>query len=243
MDTRILAHRGASAYAPENTIPAFEMAFEYGADGIELDVHLSKDGEIVIIHDERLDRTTNAHGFVRDFTLEELRGFDACNGMEGFGGVTIPTLRELYEFIKDTDKTVNVEIKTDIIDYPGIGKKLFELEDEYNMKGRVLYSSFNHYTLFDLLAQRPDTPIGFLYICAMLKPWTYARSMGAKALHPHYITISKTPNMVAECNLMEIATNVWTVDDSAWMERLSGLGVTGIITNKPDLASTVLSRR
>ncbi|MBR0136398.1 MAG: glycerophosphodiester phosphodiesterase, partial [Clostridia bacterium] len=142
MKTRILGHRGAAAYAPENTMPAFEMALEQGADGLELDVHLSKDGELVIMHDERVDRTTNAHGFIKDFTLEELKALDASYGKEGFANAVVPTLREVYELVRGTDKMINVEIKTDIIDYPGIVDKVLKMEDEMGMNGRIIYSSF-----------------------------------------------------------------------------------------------------
>ena len=240
METRILAHRGASFYAPENTMPSFELALEQGADGLELDVHLSKDDELVVIHDERVDRTTNAKGFVREYSLEELRSFDASNGKAGYAGAQIPTLREVYELLRRTDKMVNVEIKTDIMDYPGIVDKLLALEDEMGMGGKIIYSSFNHYTVYELLMKRPQARIGLLYLSIFASPWSYAKSMGAYALHPHYITISKTPDMAKEYNALGIETNIWTVDEPEWMERLQKMGVTSIITNKPDLACTVL---
>ena len=97
---KIYAHRGASAYAPENTLPAFQAAMEQGADGIELDVHLSRDGELVVIHDEELDRTTNGTGLVKDHTLAELKKLCADNGMSGYGDVRIPTLQEVLELVK-----------------------------------------------------------------------------------------------------------------------------------------------
>ena len=112
----ILCHRGASGYAPENTLEAFQLAMDMGADGFELDVHLSKDGELVVIHDERVDRTTNGKGFVKDLTFEELRSLDACNGKTDYSGVCIPTLAEVYRLFANNDKLINVEIKTDIFD-------------------------------------------------------------------------------------------------------------------------------
>lgn len=224
-------------------MPSFEMALEQGADGLELDVHLSKDGELVVIHDERVDRTTNANGFVKDFTLEELKMIDASYGKEGFAGARIPTLREVYELIQGTDRLINVEIKTDIMDYPGIVDKLLSLEDEMKMSDNLIYSSFNHYSVHELLTKRPKAKVGLLYLSIITSPWSYAKSLGAAALHPHYITISKTPDMASECNKAGIETNVWTVDDSAWMERLAKAGVTSLITDKPDLAQTVLFGR
>ena len=240
MNTKILGHRGASFYAPENTMPAVEMALEQGADGVELDVHLSKDGELVVIHDEKLDRTTNAKGFVGGYTLEELKSFDASCGREGFAGVKIPTLREVYSLFQGTGKMINVEVKTDIMDYPGIVDKLLALEDEMAMQGSILYSSFNHYSVYELLTKRPTAKIGLLYMSIFAAPWSYAASLGAAALHPHFITISKTPLMAEECAKRGIETNIWTVDDPAWMEKLAAMGVTSLITDRPDLAKTVV---
>ena len=240
MDTKILGHRGASAYAPENTMPAFELALEQGADGVELDVHLSKDGELVVMHDERVDRTTNAKGFIKSYTLEELKSFDASCGKEGFAGVQIPTLREVYSLFQGTDRMINVEVKTDIMDYPGLIDKLLLLEDEMGMQGKILYSSFNHYSVYELLTKRPNAKIGLLYMSIFAAPWTYAASIGAAALHPHFITISKTPGMAEECRKLGIETNIWTVDDPDWMEKLAKMGVTSLITDRPDLAKTVV---
>ena len=239
MSTRVLGHRGASFYAPENTLPAFELALEQGADGVELDVHLSKDGELIVMHDERVDRTTNAKGFIRDYSLEELKSFDASYGKEGFNGVQIPTLSEVYSLFRDTGKLINVEIKTDILDYPGICEKLLKLEDEAGMNGRIIYSSFNHYTVREMKALRPEAKVGLLYMCGWVAPWDYAKALGAECLHPHFITMARTPDMAKECKRLGIETNVWTVDESIWMERLMKLGVTSIITDKPDLALTV----
>ena len=239
MSTRVLGHRGASFYAPENTLPAFELALEQGADGVELDVHLSKDGELIVMHDERVDRTTNAKGFIRDYTLEELKSFDASYGRESFAGVQIPTLGEVYALFKDTGKLINVEIKTDILDYPGICEKLLKLEDEAGMNGSIIYSSFNHYTIKEMKALRPEAKVGLLYMCGWVAPWDYAKSLGAECLHPHFITMARTPDMAKECKRLGIETNVWTVDESTWMERLLKLGVTSLITDKPDLALTV----
>ena len=105
------AHRGFSGKYPENTMLAFEKAVEAGADGIELDVHFSKDGELVVIHDERIDRTCDASGFVRDYTLKELQSFDASAGFKGIYGFNrIPTLREYFEFIKPVEPDCVIEI-------------------------------------------------------------------------------------------------------------------------------------
>ena len=243
MDTRIFAHRGAAAYAPENTLSSFELALEQGADGIELDVHLSKDGRLVIMHDERVDRTTNAKGYIKDYTLEELKSFDASNGMAGFENAKIPTLEEVYGLFKGNEKLINLEIKTDIVVYPGIVDKVLQAEAEFGLAGRMIYSSFNHYTICELLKKKPDAKVGLLYMSMIVEPWSYAERLGAKCLHPHFITLANTPNMAKECNERGLETNIWTVDEPFWMENLAKMGVTSIITNKPDVAvKTVLGR-
>ena len=139
------AHRGFSGKYPENTMLAFEKAVEAGADGIELDVQLTKDGEIVIIHDETIDRTTDGKGFVADYTYEELKKFDASyiyTGKMGFN--KIPALREYFEFVKDKNIVTNIELKTGINEYFGIEEKVWGLIKEYNLAEKIIISSFNH---------------------------------------------------------------------------------------------------
>ena len=119
--TKIFAHRGASAYAPENTLAAFDLTQRLGADGIELDVQLTKDGEVVVIHDETIDRTGTGKGNVRDHTLAELKKLSFHNRMEQYRGEQIPTLREVLDLVKNGDMEVNIELKTGIFWYPGIG--------------------------------------------------------------------------------------------------------------------------
>ena len=126
----IFAHRGASDAAPENTLPAFARAVEQGADGIELDVHLSRDGELVVIHDETLDRTTDGAGWVKDRTLAELRALRADNGLPGFAEARIPTLREVLDLLRPTDLLLNIELKTSLVWYEGIEAKTLALVAE-----------------------------------------------------------------------------------------------------------------
>ena len=112
MKTKVWAHRGASAYAPENTLEAFLLAAEQGADGVELDVQLTKDGEMVVVHDEEIDRVSDGSGFVKDYTLAELKNLNFNKTHPEYQNVKIPTLREVYEALKPTGMTINVELKT-----------------------------------------------------------------------------------------------------------------------------------
>ena len=157
---KIFAHRGASAYAPENTLEAFRLAMEQGADGIELDVQLTKDGELVVIHDETIDRVSNGKGAVRDYTLEELKSFSVSNHFEQYPDVKIPTLREVLELVKPGHMEINIELKTGIFWYPEIEKKVLDLVKEEEMEDRIIYSSFNHYSVQKIKELAPEAEDG-----------------------------------------------------------------------------------
>ena len=169
MNTKIWAHRGASGYAPENTLESFELAIEQKADGIELDVQMTKDGELVVIHDETIDRTGNGTGRVQDHTLKELKALNFNKTHPEYASAKIPTLREVYELVKPSGITVNVEMKTGVYFYPGICGKVLELAEEMGMKERIWYSSFNHSTLVALKKLDPgvrgDPLCGWLAEC------------------------------------------------------------------------------
>lgn len=238
---KIFAHRGASAYVPENTLPAFEKAVDIGADGVELDIHLSRDGRLVVIHDEMLDRTTNGHGFVKDFTLAELKKLDASKTMTNsdFCNLRIPTLGEVYELLADTELLVNVEVKNSIFLYPGILEKALEAEEKYGMSGWVLYSSFNHYAMQELKRISPQSKTGLLYSTMLIDPWNSAMAANADALHPFFPCIANTPCMIPKCRKNGIAVNTWTVDEPEYIRAMLMLGVDSVITNKPDVAKSV----
>ena len=230
----IFGHRGASGYAPENTLEAFRLAMEMGADGFELDVHMSKDGELVVIHDETVDRTTDGTGWVKDLTLAELKKLDASNGMAPYKGARIPTLGEVYDLIRDTNHMVNVEIKTDSVFYPGLAEKCLALEAEKGMAGRIIYSSFNHYTMRELKALAPQAKTALLYEAIIPEPWDYARSLGADYLHPIQSNVF-WPGLAERCLEEGIGLNFWTVNTRETMAECLKYGV-GIITNYPDIA-------
>jgi len=238
MKTKIIAHRGASAYAPENTLPAFAKALEMGSDGLELDVHMSKDGHLVVIHDERVDRTSNGKGFIKDLTLSELKALDFGGWFAPeFTATPIPTLEEVMELIKDWKGMLNIEIKSGPILYPGIEEKLIRLIKSYRYEDQVIFSSFNHYSLLQIKALDPGMKIGLLYGAALVEPWRYAQQLGAEALHPLYHSV--IPELVQGCKANAVALHPWTIDDEASIERMCRLGVEGIITNKPDVAIRV----
>ena len=233
-------HRGFSGKYPENTMLAFKKAVEAGADGIELDVHFSKDGELVIIHDEKIDRTYDSTGFVRDYTLAELQSFDASAGFKGVYGVNrIPTLREYFEFVKPIDGFMtNIELKTGVYEYPGIEKVVNEMIVEFGLEDRTIISSFNHYSVMRFKAINPNIKCGFLEESWILEFGKYTKNHGIECIHPMHWTL--TEETVGEMKENGIEINTWTVNDKDSVARLYKLGVDSVIGNYPDMTKKVI---
>lgn len=232
----IIAHRGASAYAPENTMSSFLKAIDMKSDGIELDVHMTKDKALVVCHDEKVDRTTNGKGFVKDFTLAEIKKLDAgCWFGEEFKEEKIPLLKEVLDIIKDSNILLNIELKNAPILYEGIEEKTVEMICNYNMEDRVIISSFNHYSLMEVKRINPKIKTGALYMAGLVEPWIYAKRINADALHPLFYNLM-APEFVKGCFENEIMLNPFTVDDERYISALVKLKINGIITNYPDRA-------
>ena len=235
----VWAHRGASAYAPENTMEAFRLAIDMKADGIEIDVHLSKDGHIVVIHDEKIDRTSNGQGKVTDYTLEELKNFDF--GYKFYRqkrmGVRIPTLDELYELYSTTDLTINVEIKSAD---PAIIEPLHATAVKYGMVDKIYYSSFNHEQLMRMKRVYADAKVAPLYGFNMPYAWEYAKTLGVFAMHPHFDQLSLYDEYVDKCHEYGVRVNPWTIDDPEVAKALAEKGVDAFITNVPDVIKSAL---
>ncbi|HHW56390.1 MAG TPA: glycerophosphodiester phosphodiesterase [Clostridia bacterium] len=241
MKPLVIAHRGDSKNAPENTLASFKRTLEMEADGIELDVQLTKDGQLVVIHDERVDRTTDGIGFVKDFTLKELKRLDAGIKFDKkFSGERVPTLYEVFELIGHKNFLVNIEIKSGIVLYPGIEEKLVKAIEDYDFEDRVIISSFNHYSLRDVRKMAPELKIGLLYQCGLVEPWHMAIRMEAYSLHPFYFNI--IPELVEGCKKNNIKLFPWTVDRKEDMEMMIKAGVDGIITNDPETLINLLKK-
>lgn len=227
---KVWAHRGVSGHAPENTLPAFELAHTLGADGIELNVQLTKDGVPVVIHDERIDRVSDGTGYVKDYTLEELKNFNVNKNFQAYGRVTIPTLEEVYDLVKKTDLVINLELKNSTIFYEGMEEKVLRLAEEKGLADRMVYSSFNHYSMRRLQKLLPTARIAFLYSNGILDMADYAVRYGAYAVHPS-VKNTEYPGMVRECRERNIKVHVWTVNEEADFEKMRRLGVDAVITN------------
>lgn len=238
--SKIFAHRGFSGEYPENTMLAFRKAVEAGSDGIELDVHLSQDGEIIVMHDEKIDRTTDGSGYIREYTAEELRRFDAGAAWKGrFPFEPIPTLREYFQLVKDSPLVTNIELKNSIFWYEGMEEKVIALIREFGLEDRIIFSSFNHESIAKCRRLAPEIPGGFLYDCWIIDSGSYAAANGVQYLHPSFHDINE--EIVRKVHSQGVGFNVWTVNDEDVMRRLAQLEVHGIITNYPDKCRSVLN--
>lgn len=235
----IWAHRGASGSRPENTLSAFRKAVKDGADGIELDIQLTKDGEIVVCHDETIDRTSSGSGYLKNFTLRELKKLNFNKTHPEVARAEIPTMREVFDLIRPTGLTVNIELKTGVFDYDGIEQKIIDLTHEAGMQDRVIYSSFNHYTIKRIQELDKDAKTAFLYADGALDMPEYGAANGVDALHPDYSCL-RYPGFMDECRKKGLDVNVWTVNTADQMKKCAEAGVHAIITNHPAYARQVL---
>lgn len=240
---QIFAHRGFSGYYPENTMLAFQkVAEETVADGIELDIQLTKDGEIVIMHDEMLDRTTNGSGWLKDHTLEELKMLSVGVNVKGFfPRQTIPTLREYFTWLKTTKLITNIELKTSYFEYEGIEEKLIAMVKEFGLEDQIWYSSFNHYTVARIKKLMPEAKCGLLTDTWLMNIGVYAASQGAASVNARTYFCAKE-GVAADLHAHNIALQAWTPNDAEMMQELVDAGVDVLITNYPDIAAKVLGR-
>ena len=236
-----IAHRGFSGSYPENTMLAFRKAKEAGCDGFETDMHLTKDGYPVICHDEKIDRTTNGTGFIKDYTFAELREFDAgIKRDKAFIGEKLPGIDEFFDLIKDSDLIVNIELKNDLFEYPDLEKIVFQKIYEYKLKDRIIISSFNHYSIKRCIDLDPGIRTGLLYSNRIYKPGKYAKQMGATAIHPNFRAFGKREAQDAFDEKIRI--NAWTINEVGDMKQMRDLGIDGIITNYPNRLRKLLEK-
>ncbi|QQO08309.1 glycerophosphodiester phosphodiesterase [Breznakiella homolactica] len=232
---KVIAHRGYSGLYPENTMLAFKKAAEAGCDGIEMDVQLSKDGQVVIIHDETVDRVTGSSGLVRELTVHELQKLNASGKFgEQFGFNTIPTLDEYCGWVKNLGIFTNIELKCNQFFYEGLAEETITVVKKHGIEDRVLFSSFNHVSLLDCKKIAPGIPCGILVAGNGIgNAGYYAASHGLEYYHPDIETLTR--EAVEDCRSRGIKLNVYTVNDMEGLITLKTLGCDGIITNFPDV--------
>lgn len=237
--TKIVAHRGFFSEYPENTMLAFRKAVETDCDGIELDVQLTADDEVVVIHDETVNRTTDGKGLIREMTLAQLRGLNAHGAFVGrFDFEPIPTFREYLAYMADKRQFTNIELKNSIFVYPQLEEKVIALIREYRLEDRCCFSSFNHFSMQRCKELAPGMATGLLTSSWLVNAGAYGKSIGADYINCIYSFC--TPENVAEIQGQGLNCNAWTVNDPEHMRMLAKLGVESIITNCPDKAIQAL---
>ncbi len=236
----IYGHRGASGYAPENTLEAFELAAKMGAEGVELDVHIAKDGELVVAHDEEVDRVADGTGLICNMTTLELKRLHFNKTHPEYEKATIPTLREVFELLAPTGLHINVELKNSRIIYKNLEEKVIKLAEETGMRDKVLYSSFNHHSMMHIKEIDPSIPCGLLYDAMLYEPWKYASALKADAIHPHFSEL-QIAGEVEAAHALGLMVNVWTVNAAEDILMSLKAGADIIISNYPDRALKVRS--
>lgn len=220
-----IGHRGAKGYAPENTLLSFQKAIEMGVDGIELDVHLSADGQIIVIHDATIDRTTNGQGVVNSLSLRELKGFRIENEHE------IPTLIEVFNLVNKRC-FINIELKG-----KGTALPVLALIEKYVSKKNWQYhhfliSSFDWVSLLDIHLAQPTIPLGVLTEYDIDLAFAFAKYIQAQSIHSYFHLLSKekTANMQEE----GFRILAWTVNETEDIQKIKSFHINGIITDYPD---------
>ncbi len=228
-----VGHRGAKGHAPENTLSSFTIAVGMGVDVIETDVHLTKDGVPVLIHDHTVQRTTDGHGYVKDMTLAELKKLDAGRWYAAqFAGERIPTLEELLAWARGR-VAVALEIKNGPIYYPGIAEKIIAALDRHDMTRQAILISFDHRVVREAKEIAPEVLTGILYVGRLADPVAAARAAAADALHPQWAYI--TADEVATAHAAGLAISAWNPNDLPTLRMLSDLGVDSAGTDYPEL--------
>lgn len=241
----VQAHRGASGYAPENTLASFKMAVEMNADGIECDIHLSKDGVFVVCHDETIDRTSNGSGRIPEMTYEEISKYNFCCKFHPHyffgGGETAPTLEQMLDVVKDM-KVINIEVKEFAGDETAALEKFYGILKKYGILDRVIVSSFNVGLLKRLKALHGDVFTGYLYFPGFKteafkcpsgeEAVQIALDHNCDAIHPEIKSLTK--EVVDDAHAHGLKVNCWTANTRETVEKAKAIGCDGIITNYPD---------
>lgn len=233
----LIAHRGASAYAPENTIASFKKAIEMGLKAVEFDVQISKDLELIVIHDYTLERTTSGKGKVRDYTLKELQGLDAGSWFsKEFQGEKIPSLRKVLEVVKNNE-FINIELKRDKNDKRKFDIQLIDLIDEMKIKDKVIISSFDHEILVDIFELDNTLSLALLFHEEIRDLKEYIDNLGIKinSINPNKNSLNE--NYIKKIKELNLNINAYTINSYEEYVKLNNLGIDRIFTNFPDLLS------
>jgi len=217
----IIGHRGCAGLEPENTIRAFKKAIKIGVDFIEFDVRMTKDKQLVVIHDNKVDRTTNGKGYVKDFTLEEIRKLDAGKSEK------MPTFKEVIDLLKNQEPRMAIEIKE-----PETLNKILEIIQKNKLEKRVLIVSFWHDALKKIKEINPKIETSAIIVGKPVKIVSMIKDANADRISLNYVFIDK--DVIDKCHKNNIRVNAWTVDDDTVIENMIKMKVDAIATNYPD---------
>jgi len=238
LKTKIIAHRGASKYAPENTMPAFVLAYRMGAHGIETDVQLTKDDVPVLIHDENVKRTTDGYGYIRDFTYRDLKNLDAGGWFSNeYTGTNILTLDEFLKWAENKPLYLNIELKNNKIDYRHLENYVYERVDYYRLLNRTTISTFNPKSIKRLKQYNHRVGVALLISKRTENIISIVKELGGSALHIKYNVLHK--RLVEESRKNNVPLSVFTVNKKMRMIRCLTYQVSGIFTDIPDKALAV----
>ena len=248
----ILGHRGASALAPENTIAAFRRSIDDGADGIEFDVRLTRDGVVVVIHDDTLERTANVHRRVSQMTAAELattdvgRWFRAPEGSQGFSCETVPSLQQVFDLYSENDGLLYLEMKPDAGTEAELVSEVVRMIRHSNLRDRIIVECFDLLLIQKVKEIDSNVKTAALFEPKLSRPISFVRTKLAAIAHAHgadEIALHHTlvsPRSIENSLRLGLGVVVWTVDNPEWVPRAQTLGVTGLITNNP---AKLLARR
>lgn len=227
----VIAHRGGRKWAPENTMIGFKKSMDAGCDGVELDIHRCKSGELVVIHDETLDRTTDGKGLIKDFTYDEIKKFSAGKwyGKE-FESERVPLLSEVLDAF-DGKMLINIEIKNTPIEYVGIEDDLINLLKNYKHPEKIMISSFDHELIRRIHKKSPIYEVAFLDASIIADVGEYGKKLGATAWNAAHYELR--PDAVKRAQEAGLSVNVWTVDGTADWKKSMEWNVDGIVTDDP----------
>lgn len=225
---QVTGHRGAAGLEPENTLRSFQRALNLRVDAIELDVHLTKDQHLIVIHDSTVDRTTNGRGAVSDLTLQEIQQLDAGQGEH------VPTLREVIDFVAER-AVLQIELKG-----LGVEQKVAHMIITNHIIDNVIITSFRHNMVKTMKRLNSRIATGVLFLGLPIDAPRLARDAHADAVHPHVNYVDA--QLVEHCHRQGLSVRVWNTDDSIQMQEMISLDVDAIGSNRPDRLLQILNR-
>ena len=222
-----IAHRGLSGLHPENTLEAFAAALPHRPEAMELDVQLTRDGQVVIFHDETLDRLGGCPGWLKDFSCEELRRLP----------VAVPLLEDYFRLIEGVKIDTFVEMKNSFVLYPGLEEKTIEIVERFRRMEDCIFFSANHYSVMRCRALRPEARLCFPFDNWIYDYGAYCEKRGVTMAIPYHLAL--TPDIVADFHAHGVRVYPWTVNEPEEMRRMAALGVDGLLSNRVDMMNEV----